>query len=254
MPAIVLILCLLSLSCFGQAFTLRDVAFVGRISTPAFVLTNEPAGSGANLISWWLFSDYVTNAGIATLPDRGGVHSWDFTNGTTSAFPIGSSSNLLFSSTASSKLTSGAYVGNQPHTIVLVLMDIQATNVAASTAFYDGINSGHRNLYRHINTSEEMYSGTAVAFQTYSVSNIVRCVELTFAGAVSKAYTNGVLAATLNAGVQNQDQGMQLAFGSGGSGASYRFFEMATYSATNTPTQRSNIYYYFKTTKGYPLP
>lgn len=249
-------------ACIGQPFTFLDPAFICQtnVATPpatSWSLTNEPYGSGTNIISWWVGTNYYTNASIGTLPDIAGIHGYNLTNPptTTNSFSI-QGNGLYFRWTGSGNaLKSTSYSSTQPHEVDLVVAYLMTSNFAGDPTFYDGLVSGHRNFLRHgLGTiGFGYYAGTVQSFMP-DLTNQAIMFSSAYNGANSYVFTNKVLATTANPGTQNMDQGMVLG---GGFSANYMemlFYEMATYAATNSVLSRSNIYYYWKNVKGYPLP
>lgn len=231
------------------------------VSTPAasastFVPTNEPAGSGANLISWWLYSDYYTNSGVATLPDRGGKNQYDLTNRVEYAFPTTNESGLYFDG-VTNYIKSVNYTSPQPHEIVMVFASLIASNSAAAGYFFDSATTNatlDRNVFYHHASSQWRISSVTDLTVSLPLTNKFVCISAIFEGAKSKFYTNKILAVTGNASTQPQN-GMTLGMRYGLTlPGKFYLKELVTYSSTNTVAQRSNLYYYFKTIKGYPLP
>lgn len=252
---------LASIPCLGQPFTYLDPAFMCQTNivptTTVWCPTNEPYGSGSNLVSWYVGTNYYTNAGIPTLPDSGGKHSYNFTNLASSAtWPHLAGNGLIFSLGVDQHLKCANYNQSQPHEIVIVAEYLVVSNAASDYFFYDGAVASHRNFLRHGGGTIGFgyYAGTVQPFMQ-DLTNQAIMFSSAYNGANSYVTTNKVLATTANPGTQNMDQGMVLGEGvtlTGNSGI--LFYEMATYSATNGVLSRSNLYYYFKTIKGYPLP
>ncbi len=250
-----LMLTLVTSSLFAQ-----DVVPTRRQRYPgSFTPTNEPSGSGVSIISWYLLSDYYTNGGTtATLPDRGGVHNYDLTNTRLPFGPTNYGGALRFwggDSGIAGSLTNTTYSSTQPHEVVMVFASMTASNLGNTVAFFDGHTVNLRNAFRQEVANQWSWFAGTIQFALWPITNKVTCIDTIYNTTVSQFYTNGVLAATLNVGAQNETTGFHL--GSSLTGINQPnmvFYGMVTYSATNSPTARSNLYYYFKSIRQYPLP
>lgn len=239
----------------------QSSAFVGRplgaASATAFTApTNEPEGSGANIISWWLDTDYTTNGSIATLPDHGtGAHGWDLTNAATAISPSLTSTGLLFTASASQYLRNTNYSASQPHEVVIVMQSLTATNLTFKR-FYSGTDSTGSSIHTLSQSTANSFrgaAGAAIDFMT-AKTNALLVIDIVYDNTRGRIYTNGVLAASGSIGTA-ADVGMTVAASYDLAGNSTMIMrEMVTYSATNSVLSRSNLYHYFKNIKGYTLP
>jgi len=199
MPTLVLILCLLSLSCFSQAFTLRDTAFVGKIATPAASTGLPGSTPGYPVIYDSTVDQFATNGSFVVLPDNS-TSGWNLTNADVAARrPIVTANVLnghsaMYYSGTLGYLSSSTFTSAQPCEIWMVL---STTNTGSTYYFFDSGNASFR-LYSFNSGAlvRQGVIGGSGTFYTSSnlagVTNRYMIWRWLYNSASSVVYTNGV--------------------------------------------------------------
>lgn len=259
---------------FLSATSLRAAVFPPAFWNPSsshapFVLTNEPAGSGTNMNAWWMGTDVTTNSSIWTLPDRSGVthvgsRNFDLTNAAaTSTWPTKSGSNTLMLNGTSQYMISFNYTNGQPHEIWIVAKYNGFANDGTGRRLISEVSTtaGHKQtVYITAGNFLSMYAGSTFGSIPMNETNVWRAWTFGFTNTSSFMRTNNVnREINMNIGTNPEDGLVIGAFEYPVSlWSPLEVAEIATYFVTNGVTQRSNIYYYFKTlstvTKNLGLP
>jgi len=270
-----LIICLLSLSCFGQAFTFRDPAFVGIVATPAaaggsFSPTNI---AGVASTGWWV-ADNITAADMTSdgknnmtnWTDTGQYH-YTLTNRQAGAnkWPTNVVAGVnghnymrcIQSSPFTICMNTSRYTNNTGyHEIVMVARVWEAPILNAT--MLDSNNGTDRNLISFDASAKiqirTLPGGSYVGNQT-AITNKWMVFDFVFAGASSGWFSNNICAS----GVVNPGTGPCDGLVIGGNSAlaascSVDYAEICTYSNAlgTVPTigtwsssaNRSNLYNY----------
>lgn len=209
-----LLFLLSAFACLGQAFTMKDTAFLGNAIPKATGVTTTPTNLvGFPSLAWYVASDFTTNATplYISWPDRW-TNGWALTNAgfadpvTNLVLRVPGGLNgkdyLLFPGTnAANCLISANYTSQQPHEIVMVM---NATNARQFNVLFDGWNSAtfDNKFYPFYDTSGMglKIGGASAVFAGFMTSNKWQVVDVIFNGADSRVYTNNVLAGTVNPG------------------------------------------------------
>lgn len=263
MRLVISILLLSCLACLGQAFTMKDTAFLGNAIPPSGTTTFPTNLPNAVSISWWKASDYYTNSGVPTLPDSGpggftltnlttaGTGTWPTNGGTLNGQTL-----LRFGTAALNTryLCSDNYTSPQPHTVCLVVYIDDDGDI--SKFFFSSTNSGGQNSWVEAggtaSSPKKIRLNAGNPYDTWTDTNTWILSECLFNGAAaSRQWTNGVASAAAgNAGTESCG-GFTLGAAYGkNAGAYFLLGEVMTYSTALTPADRTALYNYVKNKYG----
>jgi len=253
---LVFILCCLPLLAFSQAFTVNDIAFVASTSGPGlFFPTNLPGGFAAS--GWWEPSRgaYVTNGGIATLPNLTSIGTaYDLTNSAGSTSPIREPSQLnglatVYFAGATVRLscdrwTNSSAFGSGYEAFIVM----SHTNTSSGTFFGGLVGSPGTNWDFAVASSLLAVRQNSSIASTILLTNRYAVFDVVFSNATASViYTNNVIGKPGNSGVSTNAYGLRV-------GADFqpanglRFSLAALVTFTNqilTASARSNMFFYF---------
>lgn len=193
--AIALIL-LSAWSCFGQAFTFNDLAFVCQSNVAA-------AWAPTNAYGWWYAGSMLPKAngtGVTNWPDSVSTHNLTTNNAAASPYFTNSIINSLpavYFATAASRGLTNAFgtTLSQPVTYFLVAL---MQNIGGTPAVFDGIDTSLRNTFTRNLAGDGVYlcgliSGGGGQSGGTAITNQWCVYTVCFSGANSFVRTNGVL-------------------------------------------------------------
>ncbi len=217
----------------------------------SFAPTNEPAGSGANLISWWRGDYITTNSSVQTLPDLGGVHTYSLTNqAAKTTWPVPQTGGTLTFDGSSQYLQCYKYYAAGPHELVLAIKVEQQYPSGSSAFLYDSAtNSSARNTAQ-ILTNGKWELGTGADSTGVAQTNAWLVFDaLHNTGTSGQIWTNTVDASGTLTLTSSAEDSLAIGCRYGQTSSRFLKFELAeavTYSAALSTASRSNLYYYFK--------
>lgn len=208
---------------------------------------------GFPALTWYVASDYATNAGKVSLPDRCS-HGYNLTNlGGANTFPTKTAGGLngldyISFDGAGTYLKCVNYTSPQPHEVVMVM---SFTNKNTFPQIFDGTTSvNEHSLLQFPLGTWDIRTGGGNTAAANIISNKWMLIDVVFNGTASTIYTNGIAGVTVDAGTYPMS-GLTLGVGYGLSGTTYSDYscaELATYSGllpgTNA-TARSTLTSYF---------
>lgn len=225
-----------------------------------FVPTNSPSGEGSAVI-FWSRGDYVTTNGGNTLDFiniSGGNTTWDLTNqAATSKWPLPSGSNTwIFNDVSAHHLKSVNFSATVPWEIWYITK-LRGTNASANNSYlFDSVDGTTRSQLLANSGGLGITSGGSQSFPTlatYTNAWIAYCLSIgNSSGGTARFITNNVVVNSA-LGMTLGENGLTVnarrdAAGIATFGCYQELAEIIVYSQTNTPTQRSNIYWYLKNT------
>jgi len=222
----------------------------------SFNPTNEPGGSGTNIISWWLASDYITNAGTAILPDRGGVNNYDLTNSAaTSTWPVGDGTNITWDG-VNDYLMSGGYQAGSTQEIVMIFSSQTDTNATGVLFFWATTNASSAGdyFYQSADTTWKVSNFGAGTSFMYPLTNVFIELDILCMGNNSVVYTNNIQSHLLFINTNAQNGLIVGEKWDKTSATAMQLKEMMTYSAPLSSASRNNLASYFAMAKGTPAP
>ncbi len=224
----------------------------------SYTPTNEPFGSGTNLISWWQpYAGIQTNAGVWTLPDIGGVNHYDLTNkGSASSWPTFDGTNIYFDG-VSQYARSDNYVSGIPHEDVLLFASLTASNNASQVVFFcsTGALQGNAMFFQYTDHSWLMGDSTHNSQFMWPLTNAWMNLDFLFTSTTTTAWTNTVSAHLSGQSVSNSENGLRLgSLYNGTQFAGMALREMMVYSAPLSSDSKLAIYNYLQVAKGTQAP
>lgn len=220
----------------------------GSLSSYTFVNQTNLGFSPTNiplLSAWYVASDYTTNAGMATLPDKW-TNAWNLTNTAGTASPyktnISGYSPVFFD--GGDKLFNSATTNQHTHDIIFVA-EIK-TGTEPGTVV-DSVNSSYRQLIRKNAGAFEIYAGSAPIAKGPVPLNKLIVAHAIFNLAASAIYvTNQVSSAGVSPG-PSAASGTTIgsAWNTANFGTFY-LYEMVIVNTNMSDINRTNLYVYLR--------
>lgn len=194
----------LPLAASGQAFTFRDIPFMGQFGSTVKTFQNPTNIAGSPPMVQWVTKDYYTNSSVPTVTNRWTANTtWSLTNlGAASTYPkantnLNGNMTIFFDDAVSSALVCAPFTAAQPQEIFMVINWNGANNSGNNSYLFDATSAVTRNFGHQQGNTTEFAIGavteTSGASQQLDYDNwIVIDMIFTTTGTGSSIRTNDV--------------------------------------------------------------